>query len=481
MIEANSETALLRGFRPNRYRAQEIFQGTDKAFYNGDVACKITDISFEGMSLRSRTEVAPGDLIDISILIGDQEIVNIQAKVAWSKPDTIGCDFGCEISGGALDLNAIKQSAQRHAIHERAAFDRNAQFALIPPEYVVLGAQLTHALYGLRDRLQALESAREFTGETLSSDKMRKTLDDARDGFQLLWHEMNEIVRPIPRNDPRFAAIKWHTENILRLPLADAPIVKRSFEKPLGYPGDYQVMLYNYENETPAATDTLFDQTIHHIVATTVGAGIRARMLLTLKNIYKDFESSDPTAAQPFEILNVGCGPAREIKLLLEEKTIDKPLKINLIEQDEEALQHATEATAFGKFRTNGNAEIVPYHASFADLLRTGRLTDHLGQQDIIYSLGLVDYFSMATAKRMARDFYDKLKPGGQLIFCNVNDAREGIYWPLEFLCDWTIQYRNEAQMLEMFADLPGADVRVELEENKQVWVVFARKPINSA
>jgi hypothetical protein len=226
---------------------------------------------------------------------------------------------------------------------------------------------------------------------------------------------------------------------------------------------------------------TRYDAVAHSFLADTLGACIRGRMHLTLDAIREDYHAHDPAEGR-FEMLNIGCGAAREVKLLLEgEDTFDKPLDINLIEQDEEALQYAiedaTHAMARASGTTNANVSINPYHASFKDVMRAGRLTDSFGPQDVIYSLGLIDYFSLHTAKRMAEDLYAKLKPGGQLIFCNVKDAREGCYWPLEFLCDWTIQYRSEEEMMEMFSGLEGAEVRLDIESSQQIWVIFARKP----
>jgi len=43
-------------------------------------------------------------------------------------------------------------------------------------------------------------------------------------------------------------------------------------------------------------------------------------------------------------------------------------------------------------------------------------------------------------------------------------------------LTDWTLYYRNEEEMLDMF-DLPGAEITLEMEESRQIWVINAKKP----
>jgi len=124
-----------------------------------------------------------------------------------------------------------------------------------------------------------------------------------------------------------------------------------------------------------------------------------------------------------------------------------------------------------------GGAELRTLNASFVDLLRDGRLYSGFEPQDAIYSLGLIDYFNQPTARRVTRGFYDKLRPGGVLILCNMRDFEGSAFWPLEFLCDWKLEYRNEADMRDLARGLEAATVDLAVEPTGLVWMLTITKP----
>jgi hypothetical protein len=51
-----------------------------------------------------------------------------------------------------------------------------------------------------------------------------------------------------------------------------------------------------------------------------------------------------------------------------------------------------------------------------------------------------------------------------------------GNLWPMEFLCDWSIIYRNEAEMRDMVADLSPASVETATDSTGRVCFVTLRK-----
>ena len=223
---------------------------------------------------------------------------------------------------------------------------------------------------------------------------------------------------------------------------------------------------------------TLYDSVVHAYLAHTLGACIRGRMNLTMNHIRDRLREVPASADEPCEMLNLGCGAARELPLLFGEtdEFAGKHVNIHLVEQDPHALQHALELALPAAAPYEGRVNVQGLNVSFKEVLRAGALAESYGPQDVIYSLGLIDYFPLSLGKRMARDLYDRLKPGGVLTWCNVATCRETCYWPLEFLTDWTLYYRDEEEMREMF-DLPGAEITLEMEDSRQIWVINAKKP----
>lgn len=464
-------------FRPQRHSAASMFKGVSLSVAVNDRSCELKDVSFAGARLRSRFSLQVGERVSIRIEGEGVELFNGFGRVQWEESDSIGTDFGVALDG-LFDLEKVRNEVRRLAARKVIKTDHESLYADLPDAYKTLSSELTHHLASMRLKAEALEPEDRAFDPVIRHHSTRRLLQECGPKFQEIWYKFNDVVLTIDRRDPRFRAMKWHSEHVLRPYFMGAPVWKRSWDKPLGYPGDYRIMLYAYDSQDYVPAPTLYDSVVHAYLAHTLGACIRGRMMLTMNHIRDRLREVTATADAPCEMLNLGCGAARELPLLFAEtkEFAGKHVNIHLVEQDSHALQHAVELALPAAAPYQGLVNVQGLNVSFKDVLRAGSLAEAYGPQDVIYSLGLIDYFPLATGKRMARDLYQRLKPGGILTWCNVATCRETCYWPLEFLTDWTLYYRNETEMLEMF-DLPGAEISLELEESKQIWVINAKKP----
>jgi hypothetical protein len=464
-------------FRPQRHRSAVLFRGVSLLIEVEGKRVDLHDISLAGARLRGRFKIQKSERVHVSINVSGTELFAGKASVAWEEYDGVATDFGVAFDS-LVDLEKIKGEVRRLAARAAIKTDHDSLYADLPTEYKLLSAELTHHLASMRTKAEALEPTGRTLDPVTRHHSTRRLLQECGPQFQEIWYKFNDVVLSIPRRDPRFRAMKWHTENVLRPHFMGAPVWKRSWDKPLGYPGDYRIMLYAYDSHEYVVAPTLYDSVVHAYLAHTLGACIRGRMALTMEHIRTRLGDVPATADQPCEMLNLGCGAARELPLLFGETDDfkDKHVNIHLVEQDPYALQHAIELALPAAAPHEGRVNVQGLNVSFKDVLRAGALAEAYGPQDVIYSLGLIDYFPLSTGKRMARDLYERLKPGGILTWCNVATCRETCYWPLEFLTDWTLYYRNEAEMREMF-DLPGAEITLEMEASKQIWVINAKKP----
>jgi len=176
-------------------------------------------------------------------------------------------------------------------------------------------------------------------------------------------------------------------------------------------------------------------------------------------------------------IANLGCGSAYEVYDYLRIGHLPRPVSFTLIDQDERALSHAYEHAYREVVRHAGRAKVQCLQASFAQLLRAGALFQTLPAQDVIYSLGLYDYLSHRRARALTHDLYAKVVPGGKLIIANVKQGRETCQWPLEFVTDWSLIYRTEEDMRAMIAGLDVANVTIEEDATKCVYLMVIDKP----
>ena len=100
-----------------------------------------------------------------------------------------------------------------------------------------------------------------------------------------------------------------------------------------------------------------------------------------------------------------------------------------------------------------------------------------LPQQDLIYSVGLFDYLTNRRATSLVRRLYEMLAPGGLLIIGNMNETPLSGLWPLEFITDWTLYYRDDPQMLAWTESLAAARAWTETEQTGRVRLLFVLKP----
>ena len=75
------------------------------------------------------------------------------------------------------------------------------------------------------------------------------------------------------------------------------------------------------------------------------------------------------------------------------------------------------------------------------------------------------------------RKLYDGLAPGGQLIIGNMNETPLSNLWPMEFIVDWTLYYRSDAQMMAWTDGMNAARAWTETECTGRVRLLFVQKP----
>jgi hypothetical protein len=114
---------------------------------------------------------------------------------------------------------------------------------------------------------------------------------------------------------------------------------------------------------------------------------------------------------------------------------------------------------------------------SFTDILRGNGGLQNVAPQDMIYSVGLLDYLTDRRSRMLVQRLYDALAPGGLLIIGNMNETPLSNLWPMEFISDWTLQYRGDAEMRGWAEGLGAADYWTETERTERVRLLFVRKP----
>jgi SAM-dependent methyltransferase len=258
-------------------------------------------------------------------------------------------------------------------------------------------------------------------------------------------------------------ALKEYSLRHLHSTLMQAPWMRRALGKPLGYPGDYELMNGLYGNHFSGST--LFAKGLNlGFVSTMAGAAVRERKNLMKRRLSALFDANLERRS-PLRILSIAAGPAQETyELLLEREALPPQVEIVLFDQDKRALSFSySRLKRLPKW--GAQVRLVYLHDSIKRLLRDATLFSVFGQFDAIFSCGLFDYLQPRTAAHLSRGLYDNLAPGGTLYIGNMtpdNPSR----WFMDFHLDWSLIYRERAEMMD-FAQAGAPQARVAIVEEQ--------------
>jgi len=235
-------------------------------------------------------------------------------------------------------------------------------------------------------------------------------------------------------------------------------IAERIYSKPRGYAGDYLTIEWMYRNETggTGAAGPLIDAAILDRPA---ARAVRNRRHLLAREIVATARSAD----RPARVTSLACGPAEELFDTFS-VGLDDPSRLaaSCIDIDLQAL-----ALVSDRLEREGIKRHVQLHQGNLVFLATGRQELDLEPQDLVYSIGLTDYFQDRFVIKLLDWIHDKLKPGGRVILGNFH-PRNPDRGLMECVLDWHLIHRDEADMNRLFESskfgAPCEEIRFEEE-----------------
>ncbi len=254
------------------------------------------------------------------------------------------------------------------------------------------------------------------------------------------------------------------------LPLLIAgPIWHRSYHKPRGYPGDYGVMnfVYDQADEGPDPYARLC-----HRLGLDVGACVRTR----LQFVVDELAARMGVTGTPLRVLSLGCGSAREIAPAIALGTPRRAVELTLLDHDLEALDAARRAVEPAVASCPGPPFETRYEAvSFSQVLRDARFTQQWQKQDVVYCMGLADYVPDERLQPLVSALFALVADGGSLILGNMKEPSD-TFWALDFILDWPLVYRTERAMRDLAASMQASRTQLLLEETGNNFVLKLRK-----
>jgi hypothetical protein len=466
-------------YRAERFKARDLFpQATAK------VEIDNTQLALEDLSMTGFSAIAPGSAlwaprigeeVSVRLLLDDTVLHEGRARVCRIGRQKCGVSVGLCLTSDYLDIAEVIHKRNRLLLDLEIDRGVAPEPGLVDPAYRKLTADVLHLLRNFRAILERHESRGNGT-----SPPAQSPVDEALviceeriiPAWRQHWEHANALVEPLMAEPDLLRATKRFTELVVTPEFMDGPIWRRSYEKPLGYPGDYQVMnqVYAWQHEGETATGKLL-----HRTGLEVGEFVGTRMRMIQQIISDEITGRRANAAT--HITSIGSGPAREVSNYLQVDEIPGPVSFTLIDQEHEALEQAYREIYPQTTRHEGRATVQCLNMSFVDLAKKNRIFPGVGPQDLIYSMGIVDYLTDHRARGLVASLYDRLAPGGRLVIGNLRKSSFSSLWPMEFICDWSVNYRDEPAMWAMVEGLPVDSLKLEMDPTGRVYMLSLRKP----
>ena len=256
--------------------------------------------------------------------------------------------------------------------------------------------------------------------------------------FQDAGDKVEEEYLPVHRN---FCRKQLHPL------LLCSPFLYRTFAKPLGYAGDYEMV--NMIMRDPLEGGSLFAKLVNLWFLKQPPAEAHRNRIGYLSSEITEATLRARQAGKVARIFSLGCGPAHEVQHFLRDAAVADGAVFTLVDFNEETLAHARGQLQELSARYNRRTEIRLMKKSVNQLLKdSARSTNRSPetQFDLVYCAGLFDYLTDSICRRLGQVLYESVAPGGKLIATNVDKSnpRKGI---MDLIMEWHLIYRNGAEM----------------------------------
>ena len=242
--------------------------------------------------------------------------------------------------------------------------------------------------------------------------------------------------------------------------LLRAPFVYRTFVKPLGYAGDYE-MVNQILGDPQQGPSTYFQIVNAQFLQAAVVKAHRNRIDTLVEYLFRAAELAKREKRQ-VSILNVGCGPAVEIQRFIETHPEPGCLSFTLVDFSEETLAYTRARIDSAALAGGKTAHVQLVHESVHDLLKRAVRPDAAAGGelfDFVYCAGLFDYLSDKVCARLLQYFVQRSREGGSILVTNVHlsNPNTGV---MEHVLEWHLIYRDEST-LESVLPSPREDTRI--------------------
>lgn len=471
--------------RPRRLRARRVrvdelqLDGLEASARHGtlgNLTAVVEDLSLTGAALLLANGAAKSSLV----LTGDRlERVRItcreavlyegDAHVRRATERASDLVLGIEVQSGTIDLSEGYRLGTRHSFSERLLGAFEPQEDEVSDTFKVWVNNLRTSLERMKTFLDAEERSLAnldlFTREETLATYQDAAAPRLIERLNAASGELTELVSGLPEEQhPLYRS--YYKSQILPL-IVHSPLLRRAFTKPLGYAGDYEMMNMLYRKH--AEGDSLFGKVLNLYAAQERAAQANINRLAYLSDKIR----AAIEARGSIRLASIGCGPARELSVLLEQSPeLGQYIDVALIDQEERVLTYCERTLSALAAKTGLKVHFI--RESVRRLLTAKKLRDALGERDFIYSAGLFDYLNQRSFSALLSVLYEALAPRGHLVVGNVALDNPSRYF-MEYCLDWFLIHRSPEELLGFARALTPTPVRVEVDAEPSGVNLFLR------
>jgi extracellular factor (EF) 3-hydroxypalmitic acid methyl ester biosynthesis protein len=383
-----------------------------------------------------------------------------------------------------VDPDWIAQGGGRLTEEFKAFLAEWQKLYQVLPEYKIVTADMQTFLADLRLWLDQVEVG----FRSMPSGSRRELEQEVTHEFaQVVIPPVNELFKKFEviaeqiEGDQRPAHESYLRQHLHSLVLC-APFAHRTFYKPLGYAGDYEMV--NMIARDGQEGGSLYAKVVNCWFLQQPPAAAHRNRLTYLARCMETEALRLSRLGRKARIFNFACGPAVEVQRFLGDSLLSEQVELTLTDFNRETLEHVEKAIQDVKGRFHRQTAVQfqkqTVHQLLKESLKPAAAGDGVKRAyDFIYCSGLFDYLSDHSCAQLMDIFYDQVAPGGLLVVTNVdpsNPLRNG----MAYLLDWHLIYRTAQNLRALLPDrAPDDAVQVRSDATGVNLFMEVRKPDN--
>lgn len=241
-----------------------------------------------------------------------------------------------------------------------------------------------------------------------------------------------------------------------------SPFISRRQTWPRGYPGDFETIEYLIRQINQATPGTGEYWLEYLALNSPIAQQHRNKVVRQAREILSVCQAATPE--HPARILIIAAGSSPDLQSI--QPMIENcPAQFVLNDADENAMEFSL--NKLDRIRD----KITPVVGNVLAVQK--KLAAH-GPFDLVVAGGLFDYLDERQVTLLLRTIWSRLlKPDGRLFFTNISTFNPYRTW-IEYLANWRLIERTQADIQHLVADACGSEARVQLlkDPTEITWLV---------